>query len=594
MECDPNPLPKPLFAKGHPPYKHPGAGGRRFATPREQSFAARIAGTLDNVLDNIGEGCSRSDVEEMVHVVFANDLRPECRSREGWDDVVDAFIEKRPVQPKEMLERLRRLAHAFHYKTALNRGLVMLDVAAMLECRARNREETRRRVIHLKVDASPQNGHEILGCKFEAFVSCGTGEIDMSSGDLFDAPVVGPPCGPTTLYAKGMALTHIIFLLAGPHAEEMRLFTHQVYSVVSTPGVEAGLVNFPDLINDYLLHEGMAVHSQSNYLFPRALVLITSQCLPHVGNFSWRYRPPGGASRHSLRGQMVGGARRQRAGWLVIPEWNNMIDSIFQECLSALPFWPCFREVLSDVTQFLREKGNRLECRSIAGRRWGTIASVLRRLAESIAYLAVRFRVDDWKKDGAGVKGMAHATKSSEWQRQLKLCSKFSAVAEAVRVWGTSSCRCHGLVGSAVDEATCPEKGRNLPYIGEMVKRAEADITKYVREDLDEACGGSDALISAIDECYANFVRELRHKTAFMDELPWLVVFGDPHDPWSGYSGQIGQGSTAAAVVMAPVSSPVPPPAPLPPGGQSSSLPIASGDVRRYTSGVPAHCSRLQ
>ena len=271
-----------------------------------------------------------------------------------------------------------------------------------------------------------------------------------------------------------------------------------------------------------------------------------------------------------------------------------MIDSIFQECLSALPFWPCFREVLSDVTQFLREKGNRLECRSIAGRRWGTIASVLRRLAESIAYLAVRFRVDDWKKDGAGVKGMAHATKSSEWQRQLKLCSKFSAVAEAVRVWGTSSCSCHGLVGSAVDEATCPEKGRNLPYIGEMVKRAEADITKYVREDLDEACGGSDALISAIDQCYANFVRELRHKTAFMDELPWLVVFGDPHDPWSGYSGQIGQGSTAAAVVMAPVSSPVPPPAPLPPGGQSSSLPIASGDVRRYTSGVPAHCSRLQ
>ena len=118
---------------------------------------------------------------------------------------------------------------------------------------------------------------------------------------------------------------------------------------------------------------------------------------------------------------MVGGARRQRAGGLVIPEWNNMIDSIFQECLSALPFWPYFRDVLYALSKFLREKGNRLECRSIAGRRWGTIASVLRRLAESIAYIAVRFRADDWKKDGSGVKGMAHATKSSEWQRQLKV-----------------------------------------------------------------------------------------------------------------------------------------------------------------------------
>ena len=258
-----------------------------------------------------------------------------------------------------------------------------------------------------------------------------------------------------------------------------------------------------------------------------------------------------------------------------------MIDNIFQESLSALPFWPCFHKVLSEVIKFLRVKDNRHEVakrttgsvrstvmahiKSIAGRRWGNVASVLRRLDASIEHLAVPFRVDDRKKDGWGRAGMARASSSGEWQRQLKLCSEFSAVAESLRSWGTSSCRCHGVAGSPYYLATCTEKGRNLPFIGEKVKLVEADIARYVHDDLNEACGGSDALISAMKQCYANFVWKLRHKAAFMDELPWLVVFGDPPDPWSGYSGQIGQGSTAAAVVMAPVGSPVPPPRPSPP-----------------------------
>jgi len=221
-----------------------------------------------------------------------------------------------------------------------------------------------------------------------------------------------------------------------------------------------------------------------------------------------------------------------------------MIDSIFEECLSALPFWPCFHELLSEVIKFLRVKDNRRELakrtagsvrstvmariKSIAGRRWGNVASVLRRLDASIEHLAVQSRVDDRKKDGWGGAGMARASSSGEWQRQLKLCSEFSAVAESLRSWGTSSCRCHGVAGSPYYLATCTEKGRNLPFIGEKVKLVEADIARYVHDDLNEACGGSDALISAMKQCYANFVWKLRHKAAFMDELPWLVVFGNP------------------------------------------------------------------
>jgi len=140
-----------------------------------------------------------------------------------------------------------------------------------------------------------------------------------------------------------------------------------VYSMRGAHNVAAGLCQFPDLINDYLWHGSAPVHSQATYLCPRALV---------------------------------------------VPDWNHLTKNIFEECLSALPFWPAVREILSEVTNFPRVKNNRPELvkrtagsersagvghiKSIARRRRVTIASVLRRLNASIA---------DGAKHGWGVEG---------------------------------------------------------------------------------------------------------------------------------------------------------------------------------------------
>jgi hypothetical protein len=228
-------------------------------------------------LEKAGRHLSTSDLEELLHSILSDRTVELGHLRHNWLDALDVFSGNRPVKGKVLLDQLQRLSAAPISSQWVKRGLVCFDAATMLECRACNKEETRRRVIHLSVDTARQNGNDLLCCNVEDFVEAagGTGEIDMGSGQLFVAPMVELPPGNATLSGMGMALIHTIFLLAGPRPEEMRLFTHQVYSMLSANGVAAGLGHFPDLINDYLWRESMAVHSQVNYLFPRALVLLT-------------------------------------------------------------------------------------------------------------------------------------------------------------------------------------------------------------------------------------------------------------------------------------------------------------------------------
>ena len=290
-------------------------GTRLFEMPDQQSFAGSFVGQLMNR----GWRNRQKELEEVVEALSATrNLKQVAKYNQSRNDVVRAIVSNRPKLRKVLEEHTRETAGNFGHKQLLERARVNFDVAAMLYQRVCNREELRRRIIHLNPDASPQNGHEIFCVKVEEILEglSGDGTLDMSSVDMYEAPMIGLPRNHTTLFGKGMAMIHIIFLIAGPRAEEMRIFTQQVYSMLSDLGTEVGLGNFPDFLNAYLLQERMQVHSQVKDLFPRALVL---------------------------------------------PDWNHLVDNVFKDCLQGLTFWTDFREVLGEVTKFLRVRENREE-----------------------------------------------------------------------------------------------------------------------------------------------------------------------------------------------------------------------------------------
>ena len=165
--------------------------------------------------------------------------------------------------------------------------------------------------------------------------------------------------------------------------------------------------------------------------------------------------------------------------------------------------------------------------RAITGWRWGTFSSVVRRLDRSIELLAQRFCSSKWNKDHWGVAGMAHATSNYAWQRQLRLLRKFADFVESLRGWGISSCSCHGSIGDPTYDPTCPQKGRNLPFIGEQLDKVDRGIKDYLTNELPRSCADDLVLYNTMSKCYAVFQWKLRYKTTFTDELPWLVVFGD-------------------------------------------------------------------
>ena len=238
---------------------------------------------------------------------------------------------------------------------------------------------------------------------------------------MFPQISIGVAC--TTLLGKVVTLLWAIFLIIGPDYHAMRTFLDLVTFILSDYGTEKGIVDFPDVLLDFLAAIDVKVPTDAErlpFLFPHGI--------------------------HS-------------------PGWEHSIDGLVRFYFCLFPWFPGFLRDLKNLARLMNRYGpNLADVLDAAGRRgagtiirkqtvssfahwrWGTIRDVARDcmtchpiLQNNLDALASYLNNI---RDTVVAKGATRALTTPAWAQELEVVGWGSEHLVGLGRWG-GSCLCH-------------------------------------------------------------------------------------------------------------------------------------------------------
>ena len=206
-------------------------------------------------------------------------------------------------------------------KYSLVRARIRFNIARMLYYRRCFREMVQERVaFYWTMDASPKRGVEVLSLLESVF-------RNKEDGVCWEPlPLVSLGFHKASSVDKGMAVTHNLFLMAGPQQHLMEAKAKMVRWVLTDLGTEMLVLGLPNLIGPYLEYRGKEL--------PAGVV-------------------------DSLRGSKFLSYAMHG------PAWSHAWDSVEKRVANSFTFWREWKANTSTVCEFLRSSTNREELRRL-------------------------------------------------------------------------------------------------------------------------------------------------------------------------------------------------------------------------------------
>lgn len=395
--------------------------------------------------------------------------------------------------------------------SALRRARVILDIAAMLWVRqwiADRKGATSFR--YLSFDASPQNGWEMFATvervvTQEQFL---TASPEVISRRL---PLTILNASKQKLQDKVMAHIHQVMLTYGTDLDILRKVNRDVRQCITDMGVELGVVDYPDVLQEFFRHPGSGVSSATRgHLYPLALA---------------------------------------------VPGPQHILDSILQQSLSAMSWWPEWQTRSKAVCQFVHQVRHRQQlqqqveaaaksrsesaadlqdlvnslsnsCDKFAAWRWKTLASVTKALlrmqrALQLVGSFVQSPSELASKDAVNARTVFYAIKDTVFWEQVSCLSHLVGPFVEFSTW-LRGCKCHERELRDGQEVTCPWKGCRAPELAPRVSKFMAQVAD-VRK-LASSEGGQFGLLSGstAQACSAMLAMAVV-KFSWVNELPYLI-----------------------------------------------------------------------
>ena len=235
-----------------------------------------------------------------------------------------AFKTLRFFYPQDWEQRRQRIlsgGRQLPKRTAMRIGRVRMDVAAMIYQRTLARDLNFFRFVSL--DASPQ-----LQRSYEAFITAErTVARESVSGKTFEQisacccctrilPVATLGQGKTALSDKVASHIHQTWCDYGPSRASVRNACSSVRQVLTDMGVEFGVANYPDVIDECINKFSSDVDT------------------PRTGSFLYPFA-------------------------LQVPGLLHILDWVVRESVESLPFWPAWQAKVKRILQYTHGKNHR-------------------------------------------------------------------------------------------------------------------------------------------------------------------------------------------------------------------------------------------
>ena len=416
-----------------------------------------------------------------------------------WADRKQALVASGKVMPKRSTMRL---------------GRVRLDVAAMLSHRKLVRKKQFYR--YVSVDASPQ-----LQRSYEALVTAEriVGKTDIENKTFHEVtpfccitrilPLATLGQGRTALSDKAVAHIHQTWCEYGPERSAVRTACSNVRQVLSDMGVEFGIANYVDVINDCIPAFSTDKHqlSQRGFLYPFALQ---------------------------------------------VPGLLHILDWVVRETVESFNFWPTWQAKAKRILQYTHSANHRGLLRQIISdhNANGTEAATM---THSLLTSTGRFAKWRWKTLSQATKDLSRVESAfrfvagccSEFQKSLSIRDSAAAAALHVacsdsKTWNQAhvvswvieplmnfmkwvqGCACHEDQLLRGEEVHCSMKGCRATELGQRLRACLDELQDYRQRF---RCGMFFPEVDTMEvkSALTKAMVCLSTKLHWVNELPYLV-----------------------------------------------------------------------
>lgn len=212
----------------------------------------------------------RFDPKHVVAAVrLTRHLKSVARFEANLQDAAEMLSPAENLYQQAIVDRRLTLPSTW----TIRRARVMFDVAAMLVRRCMHREERRKVVRYVGMDASPKKGTEIFN-----IVEKTTCDGKFTDSGWRKLPLMLLEQGAAASIDKCVRVVHAAFLEAGPNRADMRRWFDEVVWVIVDGGAERLTVDQCDLIGVYMdfldggtMPADWSVIDPESYLFRHAM-----------------------------------------------------------------------------------------------------------------------------------------------------------------------------------------------------------------------------------------------------------------------------------------------------------------------------------
>ncbi len=418
------------------------------------------------------------------------------------------------------------------------RSRARLDVCAML---VQRQSGAARDFRYLFFDASPQRSGREVFCCAERLIPC-SAVTTIASASVVDRrlPICGLGQGRTSLPDKVACLVHQLWLEYGPSAAGVRCACRSVRCCLSDMGVEFGICDFPDVVDDLMAQHLVGIHVDRGSL----------GC-GNAARASASASSAGVASHSAPVSSTATGAFLFPLA-LKVPGIRHIVDWVLQRAVERCPWWPQWQAQCKQIVQCLHSARQRERLQqwlhdqeAVADRgalaallansppnfatwRWFTLARVIAFYVRAepalqlAACAAQRGAPLFESRLGAAADISATLASAAFGDRARGLRDLMEPLVRFTQWLGR--CLCHSE--SDAGAAACPWKGCVGPQLATLVQKTVAELSdlRQARMASAASAGASDSSCSSDIAASAELaMADLLTKFHWVQEPPYLV-----------------------------------------------------------------------
>ena len=359
--------------------------------------------------------------------------------------------------------------------------------------------------VNFFTDSSPVSGHELQGLVMDIWWSPDTGERVTMPGTslaygLFDAT------------NKAIGLLHSLWLLTGPHYDDVWYVCTKVVSVTTDMGVEVGTLTMPNVVLAYCQYMAGTPFDAVGTVVDRS-----SRWLPHalrIGGWghAWGNLAKAVADKHVAWPRRLEQMRELVSFWRV-ETWRTHIRRMLQ------------RQHVPDAELAVLQRFGA----TMAKWRYQTIALSMEEL-RGYRTIAERHMTEAWfsnAQDRESLKAVFDACRDESLWRFLEVAHRecFGKM-ELCRHWGMvcNHAGCKQLRDQGQKHVACFSNSRRLDEAWEFVETKTAEWKARANALTDEDCEGDGALRNDVTQLLRHMASMPKKRFKYLDDPPWCAA----------------------------------------------------------------------